>query len=1165
MIQRVPSERGDPSYRWMRIVRRLTVGQSSIRWSLGIGDYSHLGWKALGRYNCGFDLVIVDLRVSIFEGHTPEGVWLLLTLLTNDFTPIEISRVDRGGPDGFGGETCRSGGGGMRGENSVDACETAQEMWERIKRLMYGSDFTNHVRHSRLMDEFDKFAAKEGESLESVYERLTTLLNIMDRNNVRHIPVAMNTKSLNCLQSEWSNPSYSHSQQPYHVTHPSSVVDYEEDYLGELQGDPQEHKLTTAMMLLARGITHKFSTPINNCLHTSSNIRNQDVIKDGIVDIQTKNAGYDGYAMKDEAGSNLKDEENDFMLDNSYGHDTLEELTVVVIMIARIQPVDDNDVTEPNYDENSVTRPRKYSELTHVEAIQADCDVKATNIILQVKEKMESQLETTQTVSALKLPVLKTEEYDLWSMRMKQYLTLTYHSIWEVIVNGDSVSPVASASAGAECSIPPKNAKQKLARKNELKTKSTLMLAIPDEHLLKFHACKDAKSLWKAIKNRFGGNKESKKMQKTILNQNYKNSAALSQEGMDKTYDRCLNLRSKANQVQAQIFRMRPLLPQITLAALMKQLILLLLLLDNEDLEQIDIDDLEEIDIKCQVAILTMRVKRLNATTAIREVILLKNAGHQGISGIEIEMLQEGMHQRTPLQQMPWLSNGILESLEARIVVHKKNESVYDEDIAFLKYDVQVKDISIKDLKNQLENALKEKDDLKHELEKFKTSSKNLTNMINRQISAKDKTGLGYDGQMNESDLNDINVNESEVLNNVFDSAFDSRESDEDDNQVNDRFKKGEGYHAVPRPYIGNCMPLRADLSFAGLDDFVFKSKGKITGTKEIRPVWNNTTRVNHQSKLTQPHPKRNFVPAVVLKNFEQVPVSAAKQSSHRAASSVSAARHVNTAATRPIMNNGLPTTYSYFKTHSLVRRPFNKKSAAKTKKFNKKVNTARVNNVTTTRPNVVVSTAERNRDNAVKSSIIKKLMVDLLHLEEMLKEVKLLEKKNSVLFTNTERVVLSPNFKLLDESQVLLKVPRNNNMYSFDLKNVVPLGGITCLFAKATLDESILWHRRLGHINFKTMNKLVRGNLVSGLPSKLFENDHTCVACQKGKQHKASWNQTNSNAGPKSSEDEVADDAGKKGTEVPRKENGVQDSTKEGDKNDQDEDVKEQEEALRK
>ncbi|GJS15632.1 putative ribonuclease H-like domain-containing protein [Tanacetum coccineum] len=114
-------------------------------------------------------------------------------------------------------------------------------------------------------------------------------------------------------------------------------------------------------------------------------------------------------------------------------------------------------------------------------------------------------------------------------------------------------------------------------------------------------------------------------------------------------------------------------------------------------------------------------------------------------------------------------------------------------------------------------------------------------------------------------------------------------------------------------------------------------------------------------------------------------------------------------------------------------------------------------------------------------------------------------DKKNSVLFNDTECIVLSPNFKLIDESQVLLRVPRKNNMYSVDLKNIVPKGGLTCLFAKATSDESKLWHRRLGHLNFKTMNKLVKGNLVRGLPSKLFENDQTCVACQKGKQHKAS------------------------------------------------------------
>ncbi|GJT02220.1 putative ribonuclease H-like domain-containing protein [Tanacetum coccineum] len=114
-------------------------------------------------------------------------------------------------------------------------------------------------------------------------------------------------------------------------------------------------------------------------------------------------------------------------------------------------------------------------------------------------------------------------------------------------------------------------------------------------------------------------------------------------------------------------------------------------------------------------------------------------------------------------------------------------------------------------------------------------------------------------------------------------------------------------------------------------------------------------------------------------------------------------------------------------------------------------------------------------------------------------------DKKNYVLLTDTECLVLSPNFKLPDESQILLKIPRKDNMYSFDMKNIVLKESLTCLVAKATLDESMLWHRRLGHINFKNINKLVKDNLLRGLPTKHFKNDQICVACLKGKQHKDS------------------------------------------------------------
>ncbi|GJY22485.1 putative ribonuclease H-like domain-containing protein, partial [Tanacetum coccineum] len=114
-------------------------------------------------------------------------------------------------------------------------------------------------------------------------------------------------------------------------------------------------------------------------------------------------------------------------------------------------------------------------------------------------------------------------------------------------------------------------------------------------------------------------------------------------------------------------------------------------------------------------------------------------------------------------------------------------------------------------------------------------------------------------------------------------------------------------------------------------------------------------------------------------------------------------------------------------------------------------------------------------------------------------------DKQHKVLFTETECLVVSSDFKMPDENQILLKVPRHHNMYSFDMKTPSPAKGFACLIAKATSDESKLWHRRLGHINFKNLNKLVKGNLVRGLPSKVFKNDHTCVACHKGKQHRAS------------------------------------------------------------
>ncbi|KAI3745946.1 hypothetical protein L6452_08358 [Arctium lappa] len=114
-------------------------------------------------------------------------------------------------------------------------------------------------------------------------------------------------------------------------------------------------------------------------------------------------------------------------------------------------------------------------------------------------------------------------------------------------------------------------------------------------------------------------------------------------------------------------------------------------------------------------------------------------------------------------------------------------------------------------------------------------------------------------------------------------------------------------------------------------------------------------------------------------------------------------------------------------------------------------------------------------------------------------------DKQHSILFTNTECMILAPGFKVVDESMILLRTPRKDNVYCLDMDNVSSDSSLNCLVSKASVDESSLWHRRMCHMNFKTMNKLVKNNLVRGLTSKVFSCDDHCVACLKGKQHKTS------------------------------------------------------------
>nr|GEY84024.1 ribonuclease H-like domain-containing protein [Tanacetum cinerariifolium] len=249
-------------------------------------------------------------------------------------------------------------------------------------------------------------------------------------------------------------------------------------------------------------------------------------------------------------------------------------------------------------------------------------------------------LQSAPVVSAVKLTILNPNEFDLWKMRIEQYFLMTNYSLWEVIINGDFVISRVVVDGVAQPVIV-LTAKQNLARKNELKARDTLLMALPNKHQLKFNSHKDAKILMEAIEKRFGGNIKTKKVQKTLLKQKFENFIGFGSEDLDQIHDRLQKLvsqleihethtliwRNKANQEEhslddlfnsLKIYETKvrhsssPSNPIQNLAFVSSSNTD-----SNTDLvsaatsvSTIDVDDHEEMDLRWQMAILTMRARR---------------------------------------------------------------------------------------------------------------------------------------------------------------------------------------------------------------------------------------------------------------------------------------------------------------------------------------------------------------------------------------------------------------------------------------------------------------------------------------------------------------------------------------------------------------------------
>ncbi|GJR49122.1 putative ribonuclease H-like domain-containing protein [Tanacetum coccineum] len=683
----------------------------------------------------------------------------------------------------------------------------------------------------------------------------------------------------------------------------------------------------------------------------------------------------------------------------------------------------------------------------------------------------------------------------IWGYELEHYFGPIYrYPIWEVIQNRMVLYQLQQRYSGQIKFLPPELVEVIVARERE-EARTTIAMALQIDSLCKFNKMTDAKKkVW------MPSNLGLVEMTNPRRCKVYLDSNSLK--------DTCIQHRwasqrlMKVHQSHKSVRDSWSSCPQ----------------LDHEDLEQIDEYDLEEMDLKWQVAMISMRMKK------VLQERLEEDAWN---SRITCDVRRTGQ------------KCGIL-----RLLL-----SLCDTEHIEIKGIFQgLKKVAALLVASSKRTTLTQPSESKSQSNEIDTCESNISTETSELVS--------------ELVINESNV---ECQPKVWSDApiIEEYESDSEDEYVSIPTKQQETpsfakqqvktprenvkshYTHSQKPKVdkkdlGYGFTVRACFVCGSLNHLIrdcdFHEK-RMARKAELNNGWNNVQRVNKQNQ---------FVPSAVLTRTGKIPVSTARASSTKNFSTArqsfnrqtiltSTAMKVNTV--KPIVNRVRPANV-FHKTHSPSSRPFKKTTVLRTDFSKQKVNTAKDYPHRALKNKGIVDSGCSRHMTGNKAYLAEfqdfnggpvafggskgyitgkgKIKTGKLDFEDVcfVKELQhfnlfsvsqICDKKNKVLFTDSECLVLSPEFKLPDENQVLLKIPRQNNMYSFNLENIVPSGGLACLIAKATTDESNKWHRRLGHVNFKNLNKLVKGNLVRGLPSKLFQNDHTCVACQKGKQHKAS------------------------------------------------------------
>nr|GEU62387.1 ribonuclease H-like domain-containing protein [Tanacetum cinerariifolium] len=338
-----------------------------------------------------------------------------------------------------------------------------------------------------------------------------------------------------------------------------------------------------------------------------------------------------------------------------------------------------------------------------------------------------------------------------------------------------------------------------------------------------------------------------------------------------------------------------------------------------------------------------------------------------------------------------------------------------------------------KELQKKLDNHLVQ-------TEKWRISSKNLFKLIDSSMFVRTKVGLGFNNYIRENELG------------WDDSAFSVFTTDSEDVEgrpLFNRFAKADSMKVVP-------LPLSRD--YTSLSDHINLDESQMSyGTKSLtysdsKSVSNDFVSCDESDKSLEVNTNNFASSDSSVKSSEPKPNDS---SSCASTSSVSTSKNedVNESNENPFPDAEDEGVFNSGYSRSMTGRITGKGT---------------------------IRTPTLDFENVY---YVKELQqFNLFSISQIC------DKKNQVLFTDTECLVLSKDFKLPDDSMVVLRVPRKHNLYTINLNNLCQRGNLACLVTHASVDESVKWHRRMGHVNYKNMNRLVKGNLVRGLPPKLFK-----------------------------------------------------------------------------